>query len=114
MVTAWISQNVFDGITYTVRNGLNKGLRWRGGLGWVPREHAPTPELLFWKDLNPKGKVVYDVGAFQGIPTSFFTRSAAAVVAWEPNSRNRARIEENLRLNGFHPYARVRHREAGA
>jgi FkbM family methyltransferase len=98
---SWISRNLFDHLTYTVRNGLNKGLRRRGGLGWLPFESNLTPEVLFWKNLDLTGKVVYDVGAFHGLLTLYFARQAKTVVAWEPNSRNRKRLEENLRLNVF-------------
>ena len=35
-VVAWFSQTLFDNITYTVRHGILKGLRRRGGLGWTP------------------------------------------------------------------------------
>jgi FkbM family methyltransferase len=45
--------------------------------------------------------VVYDIGAFQGLLTLFFARHAAFVAAWEPNSRNRQRLQENIRLNSF-------------
>jgi len=100
LVVSWVSQNVFDQFTYTVRNGLNKGLRRRGGLGWIPRERD-TPESLFWKALLLEGKVVYDIGAFHGLLTMYFARHATQVVAWEPNSKNRRRLEENLRLNSF-------------
>jgi FkbM family methyltransferase len=100
-VISWVSKNLFDSYTYTVRNGLNKGMRRRGGLGWVPVAPDVTPELLFWQGLDVKNKVVYDVGAFHGILTLFFAKQARAVVAFEPNSHNRKRLLENLALNGF-------------
>jgi FkbM family methyltransferase len=100
-VISWVSKNLFDNYTYTVRNGLNKGMRRRGGLGWVPMAPDVTPELLFWQSLDFKDKVVYDVGAFHGILTLFFAKQARAVVAFEPNSHNRKRLLENLGLNGF-------------
>ena len=100
-VVSWVSKNLFDNVTYTVRNGVNKGLVRRGGLGWVPFESSPTPEALFWKALDLRGKVVYDIGAFHGLLTLNFARQARAVVAWEPNSRNRKRLLENIRLNNF-------------
>jgi len=100
-VVSWISKNLFDSVTYTVRNGLNKGLRRRGGLGWLPFESNDTPELRFWKQLDLDGKVVYDIGAFHGLLTIYFARRARMVVAWEPNSRNRRRLNENVRLNAF-------------
>jgi hypothetical protein len=53
-VISWVSKNLFDNVTYTVRNGLNKGLKRRGGLGWMPMEN-PTPELDFWQALDLGG-----------------------------------------------------------
>jgi len=97
---SWVSANLFDDVTYTVRNGLNRGLRRRGGLGWLPLEHE-TPETRFWKSLHLRGKVVYDVGAFHGLLTIYCARVARAVVAWEPNGRNRQRLVENVLLNRF-------------
>jgi FkbM family methyltransferase len=99
-VTSWVSKNLFDGVTYTVRNGLNKGLRRRGGLGWIPVDQD-TEEILFWKALDLKGKVVYDIGAFHGLLTIYFARHADYVVAWEPNSRNRQRLKENIKVNAY-------------
>jgi FkbM family methyltransferase len=98
---SWVSKNLFDHVTYTVRNGLNKGLRRRGGLGWLPFESQDSPELRFWKSLDFQDQVVYDIGAFHGLLTIFFARKARLVVAWEPNSRNRKRLAENVRLNDF-------------
>jgi FkbM family methyltransferase len=100
-VVSWVSKNLFDNVTYTVRNGVNKGLVRRGGLGWLPFESTETPEALFWKTLDLRGKVVYDIGAFHGLLTMLFARQAKAVVAFEPNSRNRQRLLENIRLNSF-------------
>ncbi len=99
---AWISENVFGGVTYTVRRGLLKGLKRRGGLAWLPERagEAATPELAFWRERNFAGLTVYDVGAFHGLLTLHFARTARQVVAYEPNARNHARLAENLRLNG--------------
>lgn len=101
---AWISQNLFDHVTYTVRHGLVQGMKRKGGLGWIPRsfsEKFETKEEAFWRGLDLKGKVVYDVGAFHGILTLFFASRAARVISYEPNSRNQARLGENIRLNGL-------------
>lgn len=100
-VISWISKNLFDNVSYTARNGLTKGLKRRGGLGWVPIEPEITPELVFWRNLDLRGKVVWDIGAFHGLLTLFFAKQARKVVAWEPNSLNRQRLQDNLRLNGF-------------
>ncbi|HXE62747.1 MAG TPA: FkbM family methyltransferase [Bryobacteraceae bacterium] len=99
---AWISSHLFDHITYTVQHGLLKGMKRRGGLGWLPASLTSsevTAEERFWHDLDLRGKTVYDIGAFHGLLTLFFAGRAKSVVSFEPNSRNRARLLENLRLN---------------
>jgi FkbM family methyltransferase len=97
---AWISQNLFDRFTYTVRHGLIRGMRRKGGLGWMPAG-AQNKEAMFWRDLPLDGLVIYDVGAFHGILTLFFAARAARVVAYEPNEMNHARLIENIRLNNL-------------
>lgn len=102
-LVAWISQNLFDSVTYTVRRGLNRGMRRKGGLAWLPEFliHAEaTPEYLFWSKLNLSGLVIYDVGAFHGLLTLLFARQGKHVISYEPNTRNHARLMENLQLNG--------------
>jgi FkbM family methyltransferase len=44
---------------------------------------------------------IYDIGAFQGLLTLFFASRAKAVVSFEPNTQNHARLMENLMLNGI-------------
>jgi FkbM family methyltransferase len=101
---AWISFHLFDTATYTVRHGLLKGMKRKGGLGWLPAMFSPgimTAEQQFWLGLNVSGMTVYDVGAFQGLLTLFFASRAKAVVCFEPNTQNRKRLMENLMLNGI-------------
>jgi FkbM family methyltransferase len=103
-LTAWISIHLFDTATYTVRHGLLKGMKRKGGLGWVPATFSPgimTAEQEFWSGLNLGGMTVYDVGAFHGLLTLFFASRAKAVVCFEPNTQNRKRLIENLMLNGI-------------
>lgn len=100
----WISENLFQGITYTVRHGLIRGMKRKGGLGWVPGFFAPgldTPEERFWRGLDLKNLTVYDVGAFHGILTLFFAARCARVISYEPNPANSGRLLENLRLNSL-------------
>jgi FkbM family methyltransferase len=97
---AWISRHLFDRFTYTVRHGLIRGMRRRGGLGWIP-VGAQTKEEMFWRDLPLAGLVVYDVGAFHGILTLFFASRCSQVVSYEPNEINHARLVENIRLNNL-------------
>jgi FkbM family methyltransferase len=101
---AWISMHLFDTVTYTVRHGLLKGMKRKGGLGWVPAMFSPgtiTAEQQFWCGLNLSGMTVYDVGAFHGLLTLFFASRAKAVVCFEPNTQNYNRLMENLMLNGI-------------
>jgi FkbM family methyltransferase len=94
-----------DSLIYTQRHGLIAGLRRRGGLGFVPGwllgQSLETPELRFLGALSFRDQVVYDVGAFHGLLTLYFARTARLVVAFEPNPASRARLLENVRLNGF-------------
>src|ERR1039458_4430941 len=58
---AWISQNVFDNFVYTVRHGLIKGMKCRGGLGWLPEfltGSSRTMEQSFWMSQNLKNLVL--------------------------------------------------------
>lgn len=100
--TSWLSRHVFDRIVYTSRHGLLKGMKRRGGLGWLPESMCGsllTPEIRFWLDAPLAGRVVYDIGAFQGMLTLFFASRGRGVVAYEPVARNRARLTENVSLN---------------
>ena len=101
---AWISMHLFDTATYTVRHGLLKGMKRKGGLGWVPAMFSPgimTAEQRFWQGLNLNGLTVYDVGAFHGLLALFFASRAKAVVCFEPNTQNHKRLMENMTLNGI-------------
>jgi len=98
-ITAWVSATLFDGITYTSRHGLTRGMKRRGGLGWLPISPAKTPEERFWETLDLRDAVVYDVGAFHGLLTLHFARSSKHVVSFEPTAENRARLEQNIALN---------------
>lgn len=102
-LVAWISSHLFDNVTYTVRHGLLKGMKRRGGLGWMPgmlSRGTETAEQQFWSSLNLSGMTVYDVGAFHGLLTLLFASRAKAVVCFEPNTQNHKRLMENLVLNG--------------
>src|SRR5579872_3869827 len=101
-VVAWVSRTLFDRITYTSRQGLTKGLKRKGGLAWIPPALAKpsvTPEEQFWRQLNLRDQVVYDIGAFHGLLTIFFAQSARAVISYEPNPDNQRRLLDNIRLN---------------
>ena len=101
-VIATISQHL-DGVTYTQRHGLIRGMRRRGGLGFLPALLAggdrETAEHAFLRSLNLAGRVVFEIGAFQGILTLFFSSRAKEVIAYEPNPPSHARVLQNLELN---------------
>jgi len=103
-LTAWISMHLFDTVTYTVCHGLLKGMKRKGGLGWVPALFSPgiaTAEQQFWRSLSLSGLTIYDVGAFHGLLALFFASRAEAVVCFEPNTQNHKRLMENLTVNGI-------------
>ena len=100
---AWISLHLFDNLTYTVRHGLLKGMKRKGGLAWFPRilsGDGLDAEEQFLLRLNFAGATVYDIGACQGLVTLFLARRAKTVVCFEPNTQNHKRLMENLALNG--------------
>ena len=89
---------------YTQRYGPAKGLKRRGGLGFLPQLGAPPPEERFLQTLDLAGKTVYDVGAYEGVFTLFFASRVGPggrLITFEPNPRSCARTMENVRLNGF-------------
>ena len=114
-VIASLSQRL-DHITYTQRHGLIRGMRRQGGLGFLPALLAggnhETAEHRFLRQLDLANKVVYEIGAFQGILTLFFSSRAKEVIAYEPNPPSYNRVLQNLRLNGRNN-VRVRHLAVG-
>jgi FkbM family methyltransferase len=86
--------------SYTSRRGLTEGLKRQGGLGFLPGGR-PTPEEEFLRNLDLRGKTIFDVGGFLGLMTLFFASRAKRVVTYEPLPESRRRITANLGLNGF-------------
>jgi FkbM family methyltransferase len=87
--------------SYTARRGIAKGLKRKGGLGFLPGTASPTAEESFLWSLDLSGKTVFDVGGFEGVMTLFFASRAARVITYEPISSSRKRILANLAVNGF-------------
>jgi FkbM family methyltransferase len=102
-VVSFLSEALFENMTYTVRHGLIRGMKRKGGMGFLPAAFLSRPqnqpEEDFLRSLDLAGKVVYDIGAFHGIMTLFFSRQAKAVVAYEPHPANFRRLQENINLN---------------
>jgi FkbM family methyltransferase len=94
---------LFKNYIYTVRHGLARGLKRKGGLGFLPFVKL-TPEELFLQNLDLTGKTIYDIGGFQGIFAIFFARAAGRggrVITFEPNPLNYESILEIINLNKF-------------
>jgi FkbM family methyltransferase len=111
---------LFRSHTYTVRHGLAKGLKRRGGLAFLPAAITAVPKRVeeerFLFNLELDGQTVFDVGGDQGIYTLFFASRVGAtgrVVTFEPNPESHQRIVANVELNAFRNVD-VRQRGLGA
>ena len=74
---------------YTSRSGLVKGLKRKGGVGFIPRQLSLEEKFLMNLDIN--GQTIYDIGGNVGIFTMFFARSVGKkgkVITFEPNPWN--------------------------
>lgn len=88
-----------DHMVYTVRSGVAAGLKRRGGLGFMKR--TPSIEEDFVRQLDLRGKVVYEVGSYEGIYTIYFASQASRVIVFEPHPVSQQRTLTNIDLNGF-------------
>jgi FkbM family methyltransferase len=89
---------------YTVRWGLAKGMKRKGGLQFLPQITPLRPEEKLLLSMDLAGKTVYDIGGYEGIFTLFFAKSVGEkghVVTFEPNPVNHGKIKTNLELNGL-------------
>jgi len=94
-----------------MRLGIAAGLRRHGGIGGRNRLAAiglirerPDPEISFLRSHDFAARVVYDVGASEGMFTLFFASRVGAlghVVAFEPQPESYERLVTNVALNGF-------------
>ena len=88
--------------TITLRGGIAKGLKRKGGFGFIPRSN--TLEENFLLRLPLKGKIIFDIGGFVGICTLFFARAVTGrgkVFTFEPNPQNYKEIITNLKINNI-------------
>src|SRR5689334_19893846 len=82
-------------LAYTARGGVAKGLKRKGGLGFMPGFLAEeTAESAFLSRLDFSGMVVYDIGGFQGLMTLRFAKEASRVITFEANPLNMTRIAD--------------------
>lgn len=92
---------LFTNNAYTCRHGLTRGMRRKGGLGFLPAivAHTESRETQYFASLDLTGRTVYDIGGFEGLLTMYFARSAEHVVTYEPMTRNYERAAANIALN---------------
>jgi FkbM family methyltransferase len=100
-----LMRGLLDSGTYTVRHGLIKGMKRKGGIGFIPaliaRNHKNRAECRFFKLRNFDNQVVYDIGGYHGLLSLFFSRTAKLVITYEPNPSSAVRIRENIALNNI-------------
>ncbi len=89
---------------YTVRHGLAKGLKEKGGLGFISQTMPLKQEKRFLMDLDLSGQTIYDIGGYEGVFTLFFARAVGRngrVITFEPHPENYKNIKLNIKLNNF-------------
>ena len=89
---------------YTVRFGPAKGLKRKGGLGFILQIMQLTQEEKFLMNLDLSGQTIYDIGGAEGLFTIFFSRAVGEkgrVVTFEPNPELYNKLIENVKLNKF-------------
>ncbi len=99
-----IFELIFKNYVFTMKSGLEKGLKRRYGFGFKPKFHFVSKEDEFFMKYDFEGKTVFDVGAYVGLVTMFFARTVGQngnVFSFEPNPRNYEELIYNVKLNGF-------------
>ncbi len=97
------SEYFLKDFTFTMRNGLAKGLKRRYGFGFKLKTTL-TKEEQFLMSLDFAGKTVFDVGGYVGILTLFFAGAVGPeglVFTFEPNPGNFEELGHNISLNTF-------------
>ena len=93
-----VARFVFRNYVYTVQHGLAKGLKRRGGFGFLPKSGL-SKEERFLIELDIRGQTAYDIGGWEGVFTIFLARSvgqAGRVIVFEPNPLCQACILNNV------------------
>jgi|ERR1035437_355878 FkbM family methyltransferase len=91
-------------LTYKMHYGLSKGLKRKGGFGFIPKIMEISKEEMFYTNYNFKNKVVYDIGANNGLVTLYFARAVESngkVLSFEPNPYLFKILQNNIKANLF-------------
>jgi len=99
-----IVRPLFRNYVYVIKTGLAQGLKRKGGLGFIPLTRPPSREQEFLRNIDFKGKTVYDIGGYEGIFTLFFAREVGEhgmVITFEPNPVSYRKIIDNVKVNQF-------------
>ena len=62
---------------FKIKNGLGKGFKVMGGLGFLKAKYHLSEEERFLLNINLKEKVIYDIGGDIGIYAMFFSKYAS-------------------------------------
>jgi len=87
---------------YTVGSGPAKGLKRKGGFGFLP--FLKDEEEMFFLKIDLRGKVCYDLGANIGIMSILFAKKVQPngyVYAFEPNPDSVPLIHEIIAINNL-------------
>lgn len=100
-----LRQKFFKDYVYISRHGLAKGLKRKGGLGFIPELFVSlTNEDKFIHNLDLADSTVYDIGGCEGVFSLYFSKAVGEkgkVITFEPSYANYKKILENIELNKF-------------
>jgi FkbM family methyltransferase len=89
---------------YAIKNGLARGLKRKGGLGYFPQIRSLSPEQKWLLNFDFSNYTICDIGGHEGVFTLFFARAVGdigKVITFEPHPENYQKICENVGLNKF-------------
>lgn len=100
----FIIRPLFNNCTYTIRWGIGKGFKRKGGMQFIPQITPLRKEELFLQTLDLSGQTIFDIGGFEGIFSLFFSKCTGkngTVFTFEPNPINFSKINTNIKLNNI-------------
>lgn len=95
---------LFNNYVYTIRWGIGKGFKRKGGMQFIPQITPLRSEEIFLNNLKLQNQIAFDIGGFEGIFSLFFSRAVGVggkVFTFEPNPINYEKIKVNMHLNAI-------------